>query len=245
MKSIKFQIKIIGFSICIILLVLSFTGCKKLFGLDLQENTDHVTTTIDPHIYKTAWQFLKDRALGPATSPDDTIFKRMYQGVIYSGIDTSEYTKTGRTFIFLHNDAVLRYSSGTTVDTIGCYFGKYKVGTPRVPATRWEDYPQSQVKNYFLSLIVQGEHTFENVFPDPKFEKTLLPPGTDPLNPQSEIAFRVINDRDSRFRINDFPGSAVPTPNLTSPGIQARTAGILSNNGPVHVIDRVLFFQRQ
>jgi hypothetical protein len=245
MRSIKFQLKIIGYSICIFLSALSFTGCKKLFGLKLQENTEHETTTIDPHIYKTAWQFLKDRALGPATAPDDTIFKRMYQAVVYSGIDTNEYTKTGRTFIFLHNDAVRRFSSGTTVDTIGCYFGKYKVGTPRVPATKWEDYPQSQVKNYLLSLIVQGEHSFENVFPDPKFEKTLLPPNTDPLNPQSEIAFRVINDRDSRFRINDFPGSAVPTPNLASPGIQARTAGILSNNGPVHVIDRVLFYQKQ
>ncbi|HVG13985.1 MAG TPA: hypothetical protein VM935_03455, partial [Chitinophagaceae bacterium] len=101
------------------------------------------------------------------------------------------------------------------------------------------------VKNYLLSLIVQGEHTFENTFPDPKFEKTLLPPGTDPLNPESLIAFRVINDRDSRYRINDFPGSAVPTPNLASPGIQARTAGILSTNGPIHVIDRVLFYQKQ
>jgi hypothetical protein len=243
MRPIKLKMQIISFSICVLLLALPFTGCKKLFGLKLQEDTEHITTTIDPHIYKTAWQFLKDRALGSV--PDDTIFKRMYQAVVYSGIDTNEYTKTGRTFIFLHNDAVRRFSSGTTVDTVGSYFGKYKVGTPRVPATKWEDYPKTQVLNYLLSLIAQGEHTFENVFPDPKFEKTLLPPNTDPLNPQSEIVFRVINDRDSRFRINDFPGSAVPMPNLASPGIQARTAGILSNNGPVHVIDRVLFFQRQ
>src|SRR5688572_356231 len=200
MKSINFQIKIIGLGICIILLAVSFTGCKKLFGLELQENTEHITTTIDPHIYKTAWQFLKDRALGPASAPDDTIFKRMYQGVIYSGIDTNEYTKPGRTFIFLHNDAVRRVS-GSTVTT-DSYFGKYKVGTPPVAATRWEDYPKIQVKNYLLSLIVEGEHSFDNVFPDPKFEKTLMPLNYDSLNPQSEIAFRVINDRDSRFRIN-------------------------------------------
>lgn len=243
MRSIKFQLKIIGYSICIFLSALSFTGCKKLFGLKLQENTEHETTTIDPHIYKTAWQFLKDRALGPATAPDDTIFKRMYQAVVYSGIDTNEYTKTGRTFIFLHNDAVRRVVSN--VVQADCYFGKYKVGTPAVPATRWEDYPQSQVKNYLLSLIVQGEHSFDNVFPDPQFEKTLLPPNTDPLNPESLIAFRVINDRDSRFRINDFPGSAVPTTTASPPGIQARTAGILSTNGPIHVIDRVLFYQKQ
>jgi len=231
----------IGLGICVLFLALPFTGCKKLFGLKLQEDTDHITTTIDPHINKTAWQFLKDRALGSV--PDDTIFKRMYQAVIYSGIDTNEYTKTGRTFIFLHNDAVRRVS-GNVVQT-DSYFGKYKVGTPAVAANRWEDYPKTQVLNYLLSLIVIGEHSFDNVFPDPKFEKTLMPPNTDPLNPQSEIAFRVINDRDSRFRINDFPGSAVPTPNLATPGIQARTAGILATNGPVHVIDRVLFFQRQ
>src|SRR4030095_16166506 len=149
MRSIKFQLKIIGYSICIFLSALSFTGCKKLFGLKLQEDTNHETTTIDPHIYKTAWQFLKDRALGPATAPDDTIFKRMYQAVVYSGIDTNEYTKTGRTFIFLHNEAVRRLS-GSTVQA-DSYFGKYKVGPAHgVPATRWEDYPQLQVKNYLL-----------------------------------------------------------------------------------------------
>jgi len=216
---------------------LSFTSCKKLFGLDRQSNTDHVVTTIDPHIHKTAWQYLKERANG---NPD-TIFKRMYDAVIYSGIDTNEYLKPNRTFIFLHNDAVYR-KSGSTV-TSDCYFGKYKVNGQ--PATSWDQYPKLQVKNYLLSLIVQGEYSFENVPPDPLFATTLMPLNYDTLNPQSQIAFRVINDRDSRFRINDFPGSAVPTPNLAAPGIQARTAGILSDNGPIHVIDRVLFFQKQ
>ena len=242
MKPIKINIQFIVVLTCIVASAVMFSSCKKIFGLELQKNQDHVVSTIDPHIYKSAWQFLKDRGLG--STPNDTIFKRMYQGIIYSGIDTAEYTKPGRTFIFLHNDAVRRLS-GTAVTT-DCYFGKYKVGpAPGVAATKWEDYPKEQVKNYFLYLIVEGEHSFENVFPDPKFVKTLLPLNTDPLNPESEMAFRVINDRDSRFRINDFPGSAVPTPNLATPGIQARTAGILSTNGPVHVIDRVLFYQKQ
>ena len=222
------------------ILGISATGCKKLLGLPLQENEDHIVSTLDPHIGVTAWEFLKDRALG-TSSFKDSIFYRMYQGILYSGMDSAEYTKPGRTFIFLHNDAVFRRSGTTT--TTDSYFGKYKVNN--AAATKWEDYPKEQVKNYLLSLIVQGEHSFENTLPDPKFEKTLLPPGKDTLNPESLIAFRVINDRDSRFRINDFPGSAVPTPNLATPGIQARTAGLLSNNGPVHVIDRVLFFQRQ
>jgi len=243
MKAIKFQQGLIFYIICICLSTVLFSGCKKLFGLKLHQNEEHIVSTIDPHIYKTAWQFLKDRGLGPATSPNDTIFKRMYQAIIYSGIDTNEYIQPNRTFIFLHNDAIFRKSGSTT--TTDCYFGKYKVGpAPGVAATKWEDYPQLQVKNHLLSLIVEGEHTFENITPDPEFDHTLMPLAYDPLNPESLIAFRVINDRDSRLRINDFPGSDYPTPNLTTPGLQARTAGILSTNGPIHVIDRVLFFQR-
>lgn len=238
MKALRIR-QIIYTAICVCGFGLLFTGCKKFLGLPLQENEEHIVSTLDPHINMSAWEFSKSRALG-TSSFKDSIFYRMYQAILYSGIDTSEYTKGGRTFIFLHNDAILRRSGGTT--TTDSYFGKYKVNN--AAATKWEDYPKEQVKNYLLSLIVQGEHSFENTFPDPKFEKTLLPPGADPLNPESIIAFRVLNDRDSRFRINDFPGSAVPLPTSNPPGIQARTAGILSDNGPIHVIDRVLFFQR-
>ena len=244
MKAREIQKRIIYYIIFICLSAFLFTGCKKMFGLELQQNTDHVVTTIDPHINKTAWQYLKDRALG--VGPNDTIFKRMYEGIVYSGIDTAEYTKAGRTFIFLHNDAVIRKSGTPATTTTDSYFGKYKVGpAPGVAATKWEDYSQLQVKNYLLSLIVDGEHTFENITPDPEFDHTLMPLAYDTLNPQSLITFRVINDRDSRLRINDFPGSAYPTPNLATPGLQARTAGILSTNGPIHVIDRVLFFAKQ
>ena len=242
MKATIIKRRLIYYSIGVCLMAMMFSGCRKFFGLENQKNEDHPTTTIDPHIHKSAWQYLRERALGAA--PNDTIFKRMYQAIIYSGIDSAEYTKPNRTFIFLHNDAVYRLS-GSVVDSIGSYFGKYKVGTPPKAATKWEDYPQLQVKNYLLSLIVEGEHTFENVTPDPEFFKTLMPLNYDPFNPESLIAFRVINDRDSRFRINDFPGSAVPTPNLASPGLQARTAGILSTNGPIHVVDRVLFYKKQ
>ena len=240
MKALRNRAIIAMLSFCMVGLV--FTGCKKLVGLPLQENQDHIVSTLDPHINMSAWDFLKSRALG-TSSFKDSILYRMYQGILYSGIDTAEYTKPGRTFILMHNDAVFRRTGTPPTTTTDCYFGKYRYNG--AAATKWEDYNKDSVKNYLLSLIVQGEHTFENTFPDPKFEKTLRPPGTDPLNPEGIIAFRVINDRDSRFRINDFPGSAVPTPNLATPGIQARTAGILSTNGPVHVIDRVLFYQKQ
>src|SRR5205085_11511116 len=116
MKAIQY--KLLYNSICIITLAVLFSGCRKLFGLENQKNEDHPTTTIDPHIYKSAWQYLKERALG--SSPNDTIFKRMYQGIIYSGIDTAEYTRSGRTFIFYHNDAIFRKSGTTT--TTDCYF---------------------------------------------------------------------------------------------------------------------------
>jgi hypothetical protein len=236
MKTNKLQRKIAFTIFCTCMSAYLLEGCKKLAGLPLQENQDHIVTTIDPHLNKTAWQFLKDRGIA-----GDSIFYQMYQAIVYSGIDTAEYTKTGRTFILLHRDAVLR-TVGVVVQP-DCYFGKYKVNG--LPATSWSQYPPLQVKNYLLSLIVQGEHTFENITPDPEFDHSLMPPGTDTLNPQSLITFRVINDRDSRLRINDFPGSAFPTPGLATPGLQARTAGLLSTNGPVHVIDRVLFYQTQ
>jgi hypothetical protein len=227
MKNISFYKRIKDGVICICLSAIGFTGCQKLAGLPLQENQDHPTTTIDPHINKTAWQFIRDRAVA-----GDSIFYLMYQGIMYSGIDTAEYTKPGRTFIVYHKDAILRKSGTTT--TADCYFGKYKVGAGAgVAATDWTQYPKAQVLNHLLSLIVNGEYTFENVPPDPTFATTLMPKNYDPLNPESQIVFRVINDRDSRFRINDFPGSAYPT------------AGILSTNGPVHVVDRVVFFQKQ
>jgi hypothetical protein len=237
MKAMKLPDKKFLVALMAVSVMIGFTSCKKLLGLERQTSEDHPTTTIDPHIHKTAWQFLKDRALG---NPD-TIFLRMYEAVMYSGIETNEYTKPGRTFIFLHNDAVVRKSGSTT--TTDSYWGKYKVNGQA--ATSWTQYPQIQVKNYLLSLIVEGEYSFDNIRPDPTFASTLMPKNYDPLNPESLISFRVINDRDSRFRINDFPGSAVPTPNLATPGIQARTAGIISDNGPVHVIDRVLFWQKQ
>lgn len=245
MKATKFQYRLILYSGCICLLSLILPGCKKLFGLKLQENQDHITSTIDPHLNKTAWQYLKDRALGPSTVPNDTIFKRMYQGIIYSGIDTMEYLKSNRTYIFLHNDAILRKSGNTT--QADCYFGKYKVGSPAVPATKWEDYPQIQVKNYLLSLIADGEYTFETLTPDVTSVQTFEPLGYDPLNPGSLVTFNVINDRDSRLRLNGFPNSALFTTDAAGVitwGLQARTAGLLSTNGPIHVVDRVLFYQK-
>jgi hypothetical protein len=83
-----------------------------------------------------------------------------------------------------------------------------------------------------LYLIVKGEYTYENLGPENVETKTLLPEGADPLNPTSRMTFVLSNDRDSRVRINDFINSVRAT--------AGRTSGILSDNGPIHVVDRVV-----
>ncbi|OQP64419.1 hypothetical protein A3860_20845 [Niastella vici] len=222
MKTVIMKQRIIYSAVVIALLVVSLPACKKVAGLRLQEDVDHTTSTIDPHINKTAWQYLKDRSVN---DPTDTVFKRMYDAIVYSGIDSNEYLQTGRTFIFMHNDAV--YRSGNPTDS---YFGRYKIGS--AAGTKWSDYSKQQVKNWLLYLIVNGEYSFDNVTPDNVEVKSLLPEGADAANPRSIMLFRVVNDRNSKFTINDFTNSVRST--------ATRTAGILSDNGPIHVIDKVV-----
>src|SRR3954470_2737037 len=98
MKAMKFKkvfLYIIGFGLSGIFL----TSCKKLVGLPLQQNEEHVVSTIDPHVNMSAWDYLKSRALG-TSSFKDSIFYLMYQGIKYSGIDTNLYTQPGQTYVF-------------------------------------------------------------------------------------------------------------------------------------------------
>src|SRR5438093_1293606 len=81
------------------------SSCYKL-----QKDYQYNPATLDPHINITAMQFMDSR--GNAGVGADTIFKLMEQGVQYAGIDTTEYTKAGRTYIFLHNNAI-RTSTGS------------------------------------------------------------------------------------------------------------------------------------
>lgn len=206
------------------LLMMGITGCKKIAGLRLQENADHNTSILDAHINKTAWQYLKDRSVGSAT---DTIFKRMYEAIIYSGIDTALYLQSDKTFIFLHNDAVFSTARATATD---CYWGRYKVSG--AVAKSWTQYTPQQVKNWLLYLIVNGNYTYETLGPENVVAKTILPEGTDAANPQSLMYFVLSNDRDSRVQLNNFLNSVRVT--------VGRTSGILSDNGPIHVVDRVV-----
>lgn len=215
------------------LVVVSGTGCKKMLGLKLQQSVDHVTSTLDPRLNKTSLEYLQDRSY---KSPTDTIFKLMYQGLRYAGIDTMEYQKSNRTFIFLHNDAILRISGGRAATD--CFFGRYTIAGKA--ATKWSDYPVAFVKNYFLYLIAEGKYTFENLTPDNIAMQTLMPKNADPLNPEGSMVLRVVNDRDSKIRVNDFPGTiSYATQRFTL----IRTGGILSNSGPIHVADRVIEYR--
>lgn len=224
MKAIKMKHQIIYSTIFIGLLMVSMTGCKKIAGLSLQENAGHETSTLDPHINKTAWQYLKERSV---LSPTDTVFKRMYEAIVYSGIDTTLYTQPGSTFIFLHNDAVFRTAAPTATD---CYWGRYKVSGQ--VAKSWSQYTPQQVKNWLLYLIVKGEYSYDNLGPENVQTKTLLPEGTDAANPGSLMYLVISNDRDSRVQINNFINSVRFT--------VGRTSGILSDNGPIHVVATVV-----
>lgn len=225
MKTKKSAFTIIYYMSFVCVLGMSVTGCS-IFGLDLQKNDKHETATLDPHIYKSALQYLQERSKGPLKN--DSVFYQMWQAIEYAELDINEYAKTGRTFLFLHNDAILRVSNNKP--TNDCYFGRYLVNNK--PATKWQDYPKQQVKNFLLYMIAQGEYSFNNVAGNNVETKTLLPEGADPLNPKSLIYFRAVNDRNSKFRINDFPGTVRTT--------EVRTSNILSTNGPIHVVDRLV-----
>jgi hypothetical protein len=224
--------KITAFALSFLLVAGTLFSCKKLAGLERQEDWEFTPTTVDPHIKMSAWEYLKKRATGPLAV--DTIFKRMYEAVVYSEIDTMEYSKPGRTYVFLHNDAVRRLVSNKY--TTDCYWGRDSVGSPKRPANAWSEYPKDKVKNLLLYLIAEGNHTFETLTPVNITAKTLEPAGSNPNNPENIMLFRVDNTGSYPIRINDFIGSTRIT--------TVRTGGILSTNGPIQVVDRIVDYNR-
>ncbi|TDH20084.1 hypothetical protein EXU57_21880 [Segetibacter sp. 3557_3] len=208
------------------------TGCKKFIGLERQTDWEFTPVTLDPNVKMSAWDYLKSRALGSV--PADTVFKRMYQGIIYSGIDTNEYNKPNRTFIFLHNDAVRRVVSNLVQPD--SYFGYYRVGSPLRPANSWEEYPQDSVKMWLSYLIVDGVYNFDNLTPVNVEVPTLMKKGINPRNPESVINLRVENSGNYPIRINDFVGTLRAT--------TVRSGGYVTTNGAMHVVDRIVEYNR-
>lgn len=217
---------------------ISCLSACTLAGLDMQEDWDFEPHVSDPHTNKTTWQFMVDR-----NQPgQDSVFNLMLQAIAYAGLDSTAYTQTRKTFILLHKDAVLRIDKNKV--TTDCYFGRYTVpdrdanGNP-IPgkmraAKNWTEYPKEQVKNYLLYLIGEGEYSFGSISLENDTLHTLLPAGADAKNPESIMTLKVVNDRDSRIKINDFINSVRVT--------TVRTGGLLNTNGPAHVVDRVVEF---
>src|SRR5690348_12221943 len=97
------------------------TGCE-LGGLDLQKSEVFHPHVLDPHTHMTAWQYLQERS---DSTRIDTVFSWMKKAIAYADMDSTAYSDTGRTFIFLHNNAVVDSSKHKVTST--CYFGKYLI----------------------------------------------------------------------------------------------------------------------
>jgi len=252
---------------------ISFSGCYKL-----QKDYKYKGFSLDPHINMTAKEFLLSR--GTAGAGSDTIFKWMQLGIEYAGIDLAEYEKPGRTYIFLHNNAIrVTTGSGPTLKVTGGFFFDYPIigrdaagnvlpsisnpGTDSLrPAITWNEYPQELVKNYFLYLILQGEHTFENLSVNNTSIPTLLPANTiaDPgkisklgwvvvktsPNPDpalaASIAFNPAGGAgfDPEGKINLKLINNQNAPINVNDRADDRSAGYFATNGKVHVYDKTI-----
>ena len=220
--------------IAVALIVLA-TGCKKM---SLQKDYNRTPQTVDPHVYKTAWEYLKQRALG--NNAADSVWKRMYEGILYSEIDTNEYTKPNRTYIFLNNDAITRTNSNAA--DVG-FFDAYRVNG--ATGKKWQDYPKDFVKTYLQYMIIDGVFDHYTLPPINGVEThTLAPAGSlnslpagitrnsaYPFvpNPNSIMTLRVLNSSPSNT--SDYPVVLNESRNV-------RTSSILATNGSIHAVDR-------
>lgn len=206
------------------------SGCT-LMGLDMQEDTDRVPHTLDPHMNKTAWEFIKERA----TTGDKT-FERLMAGIVYSEIDTMEYMKPNRTFIVLNKDAV-----SVTGKAPNGVWQNFLVANKA--ATAWTQYPKEFVKNYLLYCIVDGiyDHYTLPAITSVKV-KTLSPIGYwNALPAGITLAGFVANpDSDMYLRVSNGPnGNTQDYPIIVNDnGNNVRTSSILATNGSVHVVER-------
>ena len=203
---IIYRMKYIAF--CIIAAL--FSGCE-IAGLEFQGNAPYDYNVLDPQTGMSAWEFLN-------LPRQDTIFELMQEGIAYAGLE-EEYKKPNRTFLFLRNDAILRYNPNGTVST-GSYFG-YDTLDNGEPAKRWQDYPVEEVRKFLQYHIIEGVYTFgQNLGPE-NAEVTTLSGET--------LFIRAGNERNSPVRINDFPFALRPT--------TAHSSNIQTTNGVIHVIN--------
>lgn len=240
-------------------------GCKKLLGLERQKNYDYQKKTLDPNINMTAKEFLLKRADGTTEAPNDTVFRWMKKGLDYCGFDLSEYEKQGRTFIFLHNDAVRGFNSSGVMDK-GLFFTfpivvldgsgnpviNPATGLPQTrPATQWEDYSKQTVKNFFLYLIGEGVFNYYDLGSDNKILQSLLPPNSvttkesllgywDPSLPGFNPAGGNGFDPQGKFTLR-IQNNADIAPIVFNDRSNSRSIGFVATNGVIHVYGTALY----
>jgi len=255
------------------LFCVSFLGSCKVGGLELQENYEYKPgSTVNPNLNKSALQYLRDRGKTPLIA-NDTVFKYMQLGLEYAGIDPAEYEKAGRTFIFLSNNAVRQFPVGTTPGNGFWYtfpiLEKNPDGTQKYaadgitpvthPATSWNEYSPTTVRNYFLSLIGQGDLGFNNLTSVNQSLTSILPVGTV-AGRESALGYLVVNaepalntsgartltfdyrtpstgkgfDLESKFNLKqtntDF------SPMVLNDANNVATGGLIATNGQIHVM---------
>lgn len=194
--------------LCVIAAFLS--GCE-IGGLEFQDDASYRHHVLDPQTGMSAWEFLN-------LPREDTIFELMQEAIAYTGLE-EEYKKPNRTFLFLRNDAILRYNPNGTVNN-GSYFG-YNLTAGGVPGKTWQDYPVEEVRAFLQYHIFEGVYTFgQNLGPE-NVEVTTL---------SGETAFiRAGNERNTPVRINDYPFALRPA--------TAHSSNIQTTNGVIHVIN--------
>jgi hypothetical protein len=131
----------------------------------------------------------------------------MKKCIDYAGIDLAEYEKPGRTYIFLHNNAIKVWDNSKKIVTAGFFFDypivvkdasgnviKSKLNAAvdsTRPALNWSDYSQETVRNYLLYLIIEGEYGFNNLGVPNTTVTTLLPAGKTVPYTDSKLAYVV------------------------------------------------------
>jgi len=207
----------------VIALLFTLSGCYKL-----QKDYNRDPAPLDPHIYKSTWQFIKDRSYANNT---DTIFRLMYNAIIYSGIDTNEYTKPNRTFILMNNTSAKALWTSVKTST-------------NASATKWNDYPQQAVKNYLSYLILDGVYDHYTIPAVSDLTvNTLAPQGAFTTNPTGFTIPAFVSNPTSVAKIqviNTSPSNTSDYPVQLNDVLNVYTSSILATNGTVHVINGYL-----
>jgi hypothetical protein len=216
------------------------TSCKKLA---LQRDYDRVPDTVDAHVNMNAWEYLVKRAKG--TTSADQIWARFYEAIVYSGIDTTEYTKPNRTFIFLNTEAITRVSTANPPSGDVGFWGAYQVAGKN--ATKWADYPKDFVKSYLQYLIIEGVYDHYSLPPINAVEVTTLAPAgsltTLPAGVTRTAAWPFTPNPTSKMTLkvlNSSPSNTSDYPIVLNESRNVRTSSILATNGSIHAIDRFL-----